>query len=59
MTRQDYEAIATILNDRRSLRAGASQQTVKAIAEDLVKVFEADNPRFNADTFLKASGVKR
>ncbi len=61
MTRKDYQLIADILaqhnreaNERgRQFEAGA----VAGVAYELATKLQADNPRFNRDTFLGACGL--
>ena len=64
MTRKDYEAIASILVDTRQALETYDPNnyaTIKAIAtlesieEDLIRLFESDNPRFSRERFLAKS----
>jgi hypothetical protein len=65
MTRKDYESIALVLRSERERSFG--DQTRDAAAIDvldnityaLAVEFKADNPRFDRDRFLIASGADR
>lgn len=63
MTKKDYEAIAKVIHRcllgerpydewEAGFVAGA-----RSIALDLTQIFEADNPRFDREKFLRACGV--
>ncbi len=62
MTRKDYEAIALILRSAREVvEERPSRERLLGIApieyieEDLIRLFESDNPRFQRDRFRTAS----
>lgn len=50
MSRKDYIKIA-----RSIYHGGLNHGSRIIVAMDLIKVFEADNPRFNATRFLEAA----
>lgn len=71
MTKKDYEAIAAIINARTVCFPNAcnadsaaryeafmdgSRDQLQQIVRGLCEVFMRDNPRFDADKFLKACG---
>ena len=56
MTRKDYQAIADAL--RRMGEYTQNWQAVTLAVWPLVAVFEADNPRFDAERFVKACGLE-
>jgi hypothetical protein len=49
MTRKDYEAFAALLRDE--------EVSIK-FAEKVADIFAADNPRFDREKFLIASGIE-
>ena len=53
--RRHYEAIAKTLNECPYVPAG---ERGHPIAHDLAELFIKDNPNFNRERFLAASGVK-
>lgn len=55
MTRKDYQLIASVLNAFGA--DGAPVDDRDAIAYDLADALGADNPRFDREKFLIASGV--
>lgn len=66
MSKKHYEAIASLLKQRRDNEAGSRAQgagtraavaTIDAVALDLAGYFAADNQRFDKSRFLKACGV--
>jgi hypothetical protein len=68
MTRKDYEAIASILRDQRDALESYdrnSYSTIKAIAtlgcveDNLIRLFESDNPRFDRERFIAKSHATR
>lgn len=58
MTRKDYVAIAKVLAENRkyleSNDAGMRELAFKGLVNDLVKVFQSDNARFDVGRFVKA-----
>jgi hypothetical protein len=58
MTRKDYVAIAEILANYH--REGMVHQAdlIDAIAADFARLLANDNPRFDRERFLAASGVQ-
>ena len=56
MTKTDYELIAETL-DRIVTRQAEQTETYIDVCEALADAFEADNPKFNRDKFLKACGI--
>ena len=66
MTRKDYEAIALILRSAREVveeRSGRERllgiAPIEYIEEDLIRLFESDNPRFDRARFRTASRSTR
>ena len=55
MTRKDYQLIASVLKNYAT--EGIPVDDRDAIAYDLADALGADNPRFDRDRFLVASGV--
>ena len=49
-TKRHFEAIATLIKNSDS-------QTKYEIAQDLAKLFQNDNDRFNGSKFFKACGI--
>jgi hypothetical protein len=59
MTRKDYKAFASILNNYHADSADpVIKLLISMIASDMSKVFAADNPRFDADRFMSAVFTK-
>lgn len=67
MTRKDYIVFAEILKRHRPLADNdggwdddktEADENITSIAEQMCKVFKADNPRFDRIRFLEASGVE-
>lgn len=64
MTRKDYIATATILNDaiafakensnENSIELFHSIESIQFVAEQFADLFANDNPNFNEDIFFKA-----
>jgi hypothetical protein len=52
MTRKDYVATAQILSSYKDLIA--DEFTFHDLVDDFGSMFEADNPKFNFETFRKA-----
>lgn len=52
MSKKDYEAFVKVLKPY----APSEPVLIHEIADDLCEVFEADNPRFDRTTFLRALG---
>jgi hypothetical protein len=65
MTRKDYESIALVLLSERSRSMGdefdndVAAKVLDNVAYALAVEFKADNPRFDRDRFLIASGATR
>jgi hypothetical protein len=68
MTRKDYEAIASILRNRREavevdisnpFATALSTAHLDLIESDLIELFESENPRFDRYRFLSASRATR
>lgn len=57
-SKRHYEAIATVLADRRA-EVGAMQGELAVITIRLARMFKADNPAFEARRFGIASGALR
>lgn len=57
MTRKDYVAIAEAIAAARARASIGGKKAIDAVAVELAKVFEADNPRFDAARFVKACNV--
>lgn len=58
MTRKDYEAIAErIARSADKYQYDRGLSIVEEIVEDLVEIFQDENPNFNADKFVKACGL--
>lgn len=56
LSKQDYGAIARVLAGYVAL-GDSKGEVAEAIAEELADYFAEQNPRFNKDRFLRASGV--
>lgn len=54
MTKKDYELIASVL---RAAITDYDHLVVIDLARDFANALQADNPRFERDTFLRACGV--
>ena len=61
MTKKDYELIAAVLRDTAApigithIRGECGQVSIRdTLAADFAKVLIEDNPRFNAERFIKA-----
>jgi hypothetical protein len=60
MTRKDYVKVAEVIRNTASASVsnyGYIKAEIIQIANGLATVFEEDNPRFDADRFLAATGV--
>lgn len=57
MSRKHYNAIAALLADVNVNHSGSTVR--KFIASGLVDILGEDNPRFDAERFLIASGFER
>ncbi len=60
-TTQHYEAVATILRDRRSSVSAlgpGSDTMLRLVAKDFFKLFREDSERFDSAEFCKACGLK-
>lgn len=61
MTRKDYELIASVFKGPvfRARQHGSELilSLLHNMAEDMASKLKADNPRFNKETFLRASGL--
>ena len=55
MSRKDYEAIATILDQHRGI---CDDATLDLVGHALAAHFATDNPRFSTERFLAAAGVE-
>ena len=58
MTRKDYELIARVIDSIRGVNNDADQ-IADSITYRFIGALKADNPRFNEDIFLEASGYNR
>lgn len=65
MTRQDYQAIAKMLNTEKQYAltlesdtkvALARTQTLRTVTYQLAQIFKRDNSRFKPDLFFEAAG---
>lgn len=59
MTSKDYRAFAEMLKEvRNALDVGCDceQYTVNNIEDGMIRIFKADNPRFQEGYFREASG---
>jgi len=54
-TRKQYEQIAEVIKDNQNHKQ--VKNAVSNITLELCTMFEKDNPRFNREKFLKASGL--
>ena len=52
MTRKDYEKIANILN--KGIRPVQADAWFNSLLDNLCDMFQADNPRFDAERFKEA-----
>lgn len=60
-TTQHYDAVTTILRDRRSSVAALGQGAdtmLRLVAKDFFKLFREDNGCFDSAQFRKACGLK-
>lgn len=57
MTKQHFEAIASILNNHIPVQGDAVDITYADTVNDLADYFGSENPRFNRDQFLDACGM--
>lgn len=66
MTKKDYEAFAQVVYDSwlshtgeeyRDMRTDAHNSAIEDLVMDLLPIFKADNPNFNAGRFLRACGL--
>jgi hypothetical protein len=58
MTRKDYEAIAErIARSVDKYQYDEGKNIIAELVEDLVEIFQDENPNFNADKFVKACGL--
>lgn len=57
MSKKDFEAIADIIQRYRRVPT-ADRAVMDAIAIDLGLYFQKQNPRFDMERFLKATGMK-
>ena len=55
MTRKDYQAVATLLDQ---LRNDCDNCTLEEVARGLARIFAADNPRFDRARFFEACGIE-
>ncbi len=69
MHKRDYEAIArTFLSQLQTTAAcrgivpddvlDGQEQATRSLAREQARVFKADNPRFDEDTFIQACGMQ-
>ena len=60
MTRKHFEAIARVLRtEMRDMTVTVGERmVVERIARDLAEQFAEENPRFDTERFLAASGVE-
>jgi len=56
MSKREYEAIAEVLRTAGLGEGASGAGAVRRVAERLATVFEADNPRFDRERFLRAAG---
>ena len=59
MTRKDYRAFAEMLKEvRNALDVGCDceQSVISDIEKGMIRIFKADNPRFQEGFFREASG---
>ena len=59
MTRKDYRAFAEMLKDVRKatdLDCDCKQPVISDIEKEMIRIFKADNPRFQEGFFREASG---
>jgi hypothetical protein len=63
MTKKDYEAFAAMIRDNTLIQRPDNERDVgynfalEDMAHDMVRIFEADNERFNKKLFLEACGL--
>jgi hypothetical protein len=56
MSKSDYVTVAIVLGEHASV--GFEYETTRSIALDLADAFAKANPKFDAERFLKAAGVR-
>ncbi len=56
-SRQHYLAIAQILQKTRRSDLTKPQDIIDSIGNQLIRLFQKDNPNFDIDKFAKAAGV--
>jgi hypothetical protein len=56
MRRNDFKAIAAVLNTYRLQAEGDVKRLVRNMAEDMATVCKQSNPTFDRSKFLKACG---
>ena len=59
MTRKDYKAFAEMLLEIRKstdLDCDCEQSVINDIEKEMIRIFKADNPRFQDGFFREASG---
>ena len=54
MSKKDYIAIAAVMASYHEQGSAGVRLMVEHLADDLSRVFAADNPRFDHDRFLSA-----
>jgi len=61
MTKKDYQEVAAVL--RRQVEDydndPQTEGAIELIAWGLVDLFQADNPRFDPDKFMRAAGLEQ
>ena len=58
MTRRDYIALSTVLRTVRQESDTTQHEVLWVVTNRIADLCEADNPRFDRDRFLKASGFE-
>ncbi len=53
-SKQTYEMVARILN--KQTEVAGTRMEYRVMASDFARTFAADNPKFDADKFVKACG---
>ena len=58
MTKKDYIKIAAILKSKRMRRtlSGEERQLMDLLTRDFADMLQEDNPRFDRERFLEATG---
>lgn len=59
MTKKDYQMIADVIHTETDESERRERGVISEITEKLADTFEADNDRFDRDSFLIACGVPR